>query len=122
MATTDYSNVATATIENKGTKDIKIQLYRVNLFENIKAGDTLILEIGTSEEAVYYKGLENGTPVDVYTLLDSKPADWDANYASYFVKDAEGKYVPNEDSTWASDTFYSKSVVMKDQTISVTIA
>ena len=121
MATTDYSNVATATIENKGTKDITIQMYRVNLFENIKAGDKLILGIEEAEEAVYYKSLENGTPVDVYTLLTEEPADWSTAYASYFVKDADDNYVPNTDSTWASDTFYSKSVVMKDQTISVEI-
>lgn len=122
MATTDYSNVATATIENKGAKDVTIQMYRVNLFETIKAGDTLVLGIEEAEEAIYYKSLENGTPVDVYTLLAEEPADWSTAYASYFVKDEDGNFVPNDDSTWASDTFYSKSVVMKDQTIAVTIA
>lgn len=36
----------------------RIQLYRVNSFVDIANGDSVKLAIETSEEAVYYKGLE----------------------------------------------------------------
>lgn len=59
--TVDYSSVSKATIVNNGTADITLQLYRVNLWTTIKAGDTLKLKISEAEEAVYYKSLETDT-------------------------------------------------------------
>ena len=61
MASIDYSSVAKATFVNNGTADIAVQLYRVNLWATVKAGDTLILKISEAEEAVYYKSLETDT-------------------------------------------------------------
>jgi len=61
MASIDYSSVATATIVNNGTADITVQLYRVNLWATVKAGDTLILKISEAEEAVYYDSLNTET-------------------------------------------------------------
>lgn len=60
-STIDYSSVAKATFVNNGTADITVQLYRVNLWATIKAGDTLKLKITEAEEAVYYKSLETDT-------------------------------------------------------------
>lgn len=123
MATIDYSSVATATITNNGTSSIFVQLYRVNLFATIKAGDALKLAIDSSEEAVYYKGLENGVEKDVYTLLTEEPADWSTNYGDYFVWDTAKKtFVANTDDTYASNTFYAKSSAIVDKTIEVAIA
>lgn len=125
MAVIDYSDVSTATITNNGSKDVTIQLYRVNLFETIKAGDTVVLGIDSSEEAVYYTSLSEGktTAEDVYTLLETEPSDWAENYTSYYKKNQDDEFVPNDDSTWATDTFYSKSVIYVDtgSDISVTI-
>lgn len=125
MAVIDYSEVTKATIVNNGSADITIQLYRVNLWETIKAGDTLVLNIETSEEAIYYVALSEGstTPTDVYTLLTEEPSNWATNYTDYYKKNQDDEFVPNDDSTWATDTFYSKSVIYVSggSTVSVTI-
>lgn len=59
MATVDFSTYTKVTLTNNGTVDITVQLYRVNLFATIKAGDSLKLAITDSEEAVYYDNLKS---------------------------------------------------------------
>lgn len=122
MAAIDYSNPTKATITNNGSAAIQIQMYRVNLWQTLPAGSDIDIKISEAEEAVYYKGLEDGTPVEGYEVLATEPADWDAAYTSYFKKDDDGNVVPNDDDTFVADTFFKKVTLIVGQTISVTIA
>ena len=64
--------------------------------------------------------ISNGDPVSKYTILSTKPDDWDSNYTDYYVL-VDGEYEANTDSTWAADTFYKKetlSVSVNDLIIS----
>lgn len=47
---------------------------------------------------------------DIYILLLTKPADWDANYTDYYKK-VGGSYVQNDIATYADNTFYQKESV-----------
>ena len=42
-----------------------------------------------------------------YVLLESKPVDWDTNYASYYTESG-GEYSQNVSSTWAANTYYKR--------------
>ena len=56
-----------------------------------------------------HKGLKM---VDIYTVLDAEPADWDTNYASYFTKSGEDYTAVTGDSAapeFAAGTYYAKS-------------
>lgn len=54
--------------------------------------------------------ISNGDPVSKYTILSTKPDDWDSNYTDYYVL-VDGEYEANTDSTWAADTFYKKEIL-----------
>lgn len=43
-----------------------------------------------------------------FTLLISKPSDWNTNYSNYYTKNSDGWFVCNyDDTTWAANKFYS---------------
>lgn len=44
-----------------------------------------------------------------FTLLTSKPSDWDTNYDTYYKKGDFGFFRNLSDSTWAANKFYSAS-------------
>ena len=124
MAVIDYSNVTKATLTNISTANVTFQLYRVNLWKTIIPGDSIILNIDTSEEAVYYAnlgGYPSSVTEDVYTLLTEEPDDWSTNYTDYYVKSGDD-FVENSDSTWATDTFYAKSEVTKYDSIGAALS
>lgn len=69
MATAYYDVPRKVTLTNLSDKTIKFQLYRVNLWEEIEAGNDCVLTADASEECVYYQNLaicfgtdEDGVP------------------------------------------------------------
>lgn len=78
MATTYYNTPKDVTLTNISSAPIKVQLYRVNLWEDIKAGDSISLTCDSSEEFVYYQNitLDYGTDKDGNpTVLTCTPAE-----------------------------------------------
>ena len=75
--TTYYDAPKNYILENISDKTIKVQLYRVNLWEEIPAGDSIVITCDSSEEGVYYTNLalafgnDNGVP----TVLSVRPAE-----------------------------------------------
>lgn len=66
----------------------------------------------TSQDGYHYvagTGIQLGL-TDVYFMLEAKPSNWDTNYTNYY-KIVNAEYVPNDDSTWAENTFYIKETV-----------
>lgn len=66
----------------------------------------------TSQDGYHYvagTGIQLGL-TDVYFMLEAKPSNWDTNYTDYY-KIVSDEYVPNDDSTWAENTFYIKETV-----------
>ena len=47
------------TIENVGEEPTAFRYFRVNFAETLQPGDSVILTAGSSEEAAYYKALED---------------------------------------------------------------
>lgn len=64
MANMNYTVPATYVLENISDKAIKVQLYRVNLLEEICAGDGITVSCDSSEECVYYQNLALSFGVD----------------------------------------------------------
>ena len=70
-----------------------------NLAPDQRAERKLLITVCEWEDA-------NGS---VYVKLESKPVDWDTNYASYYVKNGSA-YEANVSSTWSDSTEYYKRV------------
>ena len=49
----------TITIENVGLEPTAFRYFRVNFAETLQPGDSVVLTAGSSEEAAYYKALED---------------------------------------------------------------
>ena len=63
------------------------------------------LAITTNGEMKYYNINRNIIRVDGYSLINTKPSDWDQTYALFYTFDGTN-YVANTNNTWASDTYY----------------
>lgn len=60
--TTDMSTLPVkVTIENVGTEDAGFRYFRVNFTEVLKPSDKVILSAASSEEAAYYRALNDAS-------------------------------------------------------------
>lgn len=101
------------TIEDKNLKRAFLSVDKFNNF--IQSLINALYKGRTYDEYIMTKELI-GTYHDYkFTLLTTKPTDWDSKYTKYFVKDTDGNYVVNDSSTWATETFY----VRTDETVKV---
>lgn len=61
MATDMSTLPVKVTIENKGTENAGFRYFRVNFTEVLKPNDKVIFSAASSEEAAYYKALNDAT-------------------------------------------------------------
>lgn len=59
MAQKDLTTPKTVTLKNEGTEDVGFRYFRVNFVEVLKPSDEVVLTAASSEEAAYYKALED---------------------------------------------------------------
>lgn len=64
MATVYYDAPKNFGIENISNRSVRVQLYRVNLYEEIPAGDSIVVTCDNSEEEIYYQNLALDFGVD----------------------------------------------------------
>ena len=71
MAQKDLKTTKIVTIKNEGKEPVAFRYFRVNFADTIEASDEVVLTALSSEEAAYYKALEDAKIGLKVTLTDA---------------------------------------------------
>lgn len=72
MAQLDLKATKVVTIKNESKEPVAFRYFRVNFVETIEADDEVVLTALSSEEAAYYKALEDAKIGLKVTLTDAE--------------------------------------------------